>query len=70
MKKPRFPRFRSALRSKKKRRFKGHYSEIGKDAQIDHMTVTKNELKALASMCMRTFTAKQIALMPLNFYEN
>ena len=70
MKKFRFPSSRSALRCKQKRRFKEHYSEIGKDAQIDHMMVTKNELKALASMFMQTFTAKQIALMPLNFYEN
>ena len=70
MKKLRFPRSRSALRSKRKRRFKEHYGEIDKDAQIDHMMVTKNELKALASMFTQTFTAKQIVLILLNFYEN
>ena len=67
MTKLRFLRSRSALRCRQKRRFKGHYSEIGKDAQIDHMTVTKNELKTLASTFTRTFIAKQIALMLLNF---
>ena len=70
MKKPIFSRFRSALRCRQKRRFKEHYGEIDKDAQIDHMTVMKNELKALASMFTQTFTAKQIVLILLNFYEN
>ena len=80
MKKFRFPRSRSALRHKKKRRFdkyakpfqfkKCNDMHMDKNVQIDHMTVTKNELKALASTFMQTFTAKQIALMPLNFYEN
>ena len=80
MKKPRFPRPRSALRCKRKRRFykyakpfkfkKYDAMTMGENVQIDHMTVTKNELKALASTFMQTFTAKQIALMPLNFYEN
>ena len=67
MKKPIFSRSRRALRCKQKQRFKEHYSEIGKEAQIDHMTVTKNELKTLASTFTRTFIAKQIALMLLNF---
>ena len=44
MKKLRFPRHRSALKSKKKRKLKEHYSEVGKDKQIDHMTVTKNSV--------------------------
>ena len=70
MTKLRFTSSRHALRCKRKRRFKEHYGEIDKDAQIDHMTVTKNELKALTSMFTQTFTARQIVLIPLNFYEN
>ena len=66
----RFPRSRSTLRCKKKRRFNEHYSEIGKDAQIDHMTVPKNELSLLSNMFLQPLIAKQIALMLLNFYEN
>ena len=42
MKKLRFQRSRSALRCKRKRRFKEHHKKISEDAQIDHMTVTKN----------------------------
>ena len=78
MTKLRFPRSRSELRCKKKRRFKEHYNEIGENVQIDYRTVTKNGIvmkhfagiERLASTFMQTFTAKQIALMPLNFYEN
>ena len=70
MTKLRFTSSRHALRRKRKRRFKEHYGEIDKDAQIDHMMVTKNELSALASAFTQTFTSRQIVLMPLNFYEN
>ena len=52
MKKLRFPRSRSALRCKKKRKFNKHakpfkfkkYNEmrLGENVQIDHMTVTRN----------------------------
>ena len=65
---------------KKKRRFNKYAKsfqfkkydsmKMGENVQIDLMTVMKNELKASASTFMQTFTAKQIALMPLNFYEN
>ena len=65
---------------KKKRRFNKYAKsfqfkkydsmKMGENVQIDHMMVTKNELSALASAFTQTFTEKQIAIMPLNFYEN
>ena len=65
------------MRCKRKRRFdkyakpfkfkKYDAMTMGENVQIDHMTVRKNELSALASAFTQTFKEKQIAIMLLIF---